>query len=59
MSWLFLIFLLPLVLYAFSYFRLLNQSNGNTTTAVYAYWLAVAVQLILIGTLSVKGAEWV
>lgn len=58
MSWLFLIFLLPLALYAFSYFRLINQANGDTTAPVYAYWSAVVSQLVLIIAFTLKGANW-
>jgi len=55
MFWFFLIFLIPAVLYAISFFKL-TQTPPDASTANYAYYAAVALQLIFTGYVVFHGA---
>lgn len=56
MFWLFLIFIIPAVLYAVSFFKL-TQTAPDTNTANYAYYAAVALQVIFTGYFVIKGHQ--
>lgn len=56
MFWLFLIFVIPAVLYAISFFKL-TQTSPDTNTANYTYYAAVALQAVFIGYFVFKGHQ--
>lgn len=58
MFWIFLLFLLPAFLYAYSYFKLIDTNNRDVSTAAYTYYAALVAQIALIVAFGFKGAVW-
>lgn len=56
MFWLFLIFIIPLVLFAISYYQL-KQTTPDENTANLTYYGAAALQLLFTGYFVIKGYE--
>ena len=56
MFWLFLIFVIPAILYAISFFQL-TQTTPDKDMANYAYYAAMTLQVFFTGYFVIKGNQ--